>query len=246
VRVFVLLAIASVTAGCNASAFACADDGDCQLGGEPGVCVVGNCAYPDPACPSGYRYPAGLGNGLAGECVSPDDVGGSDTEMDGSTSAATGTTAPASSSDATAVDASSSSTGEEVVDTTSVVESTGFMGSSSSSTGDKGDSTTGSETTASVSITDPGMECTDLGCADCMRCVDGPGEACSDPAQACFSLVGCAEAAACMESCVAFMDCAADCCAGFDVMTATAALQLNDCRVDACNVVCEAVEVGCG
>ena len=79
-----------------------------------------------------------------------------------------------------------------------------------------------------------------------MRCVDGPGEACSDTAQACFALVGCAEAAACMESCVAFMDCAADCCVGLDATTATAAIQLNDCRVAACDGVCDDVEVGCG
>ena len=75
VRVRTLLC-ASLLAACKVESFACGDDDECMLAGEPGACVAGSCAYPDAMCPSGYRYAAGLDSGLAGECVPEDAIAG--------------------------------------------------------------------------------------------------------------------------------------------------------------------------
>lgn len=60
---------------CGDQGFACSDDAQCTLAGDPGRCVAGGrCAYPEPTCPSGLAYPQGAPTGLAGECVPVDDA----------------------------------------------------------------------------------------------------------------------------------------------------------------------------
>jgi hypothetical protein len=227
-----LLAIVGLVAACNVQAFACVGDGDCMLGGEPGVCVEGNCAYPDATCPSGLRYPAGLGNGLAGACVPPDEVTSAGTEAVTSEGpSSTGSSGPPATTAPPATDDTSSST------TQSLDATRGGDGSTSSSTG-KDDDTTGnasSAITGGSTFAPPASVCLELmDCADCMRCVDGDGEPCSDQAAACSVLPGCPEAAGCMEFCVAFDDCATDCCAGVAMDAVSAAIDLHDCRVEVC------------
>lgn len=59
-------------AGCNASAFGCSDDEQCQLPGLVGMCQPdGLCSFPDTDCESGQRYGNHSGE-LAGECVGVD------------------------------------------------------------------------------------------------------------------------------------------------------------------------------
>lgn len=67
----------SMAFGCNGrNAVQCEQDSNCDLSGG-GKCVASDtgqwCAYPDPACPAGYRYSdQRVGGGVSGECV-PDD-----------------------------------------------------------------------------------------------------------------------------------------------------------------------------
>src|SRR5688500_5522687 len=79
VRAWGVMVFAVASVACGSERFTCSEDGECVLGGEPGVCVAGNCAYVDPLCASGYRYAAGLGNALASECVEEGDAPDSDT-----------------------------------------------------------------------------------------------------------------------------------------------------------------------
>lgn len=74
---FVVASTLGILLGCKiGTAFRCADDQQCVLGGEPGVCTeAGYCAYRDPECPEGFRHPAGAGDGLAGNCVMPPPAG---------------------------------------------------------------------------------------------------------------------------------------------------------------------------
>jgi hypothetical protein len=75
---------------CADGGFACNDDEQCSLAGQPGQCVAGgHCAYPNEQCPSGLAYPQGAPDGLAGECV-PGDAIGSGTGDEASSSGATG------------------------------------------------------------------------------------------------------------------------------------------------------------
>ena len=63
---------------CSASSgFACTEDSECSLSGEPGVCSGGNCAYPSDECDSGYAFPDGAPGSLAGTCADVDVVPGS-------------------------------------------------------------------------------------------------------------------------------------------------------------------------
>ena len=74
---------------CSDEGFACDEDEQCTLAGEPGRCVEGGrCAYPNAQCSSGLAYPQGAPHGLAGECVPGDALasgtgGGSTTEEPG-------------------------------------------------------------------------------------------------------------------------------------------------------------------
>lgn len=73
--------------------FACEDDGQCQLDGAAGVCTeVGHCAYADPDCESGLRYPTGAGGALGGDCA--DGEGVVTTTDSGSTSSSVTTLEP--------------------------------------------------------------------------------------------------------------------------------------------------------
>ncbi|MBL4683309.1 MAG: hypothetical protein JKY37_01875 [Nannocystaceae bacterium] len=50
--------------------YACQANAECTLLGVQGTCTPDlHCAYPDTDCESGYRYPAGVVGGLAGECA---------------------------------------------------------------------------------------------------------------------------------------------------------------------------------
>jgi hypothetical protein len=242
-RVFVLLAIASVAAACNAQAFACGGDDECELGGEPGLCVAGNCGYPDPTCPSGYRYAAGLANGLAGQCVSDDDVAGSDTEMgtgSGPATASTGSTStgPMATSLPPGTDASTSTTDGAGPTTPGPPSTTGP---------DDPDTTTDASatTTAAAGTTAAPSACLELDCADCMRCVDNDGEACADVWEACAAQTGCPQASGCMELCVDAGSCTDNCCAELDDTTKMQAIELHACRMEACDEVCEDIEAVC-
>jgi hypothetical protein len=71
----VLILASLSTASCNKNAdVQCGGAGDCDLstGGECLAASTGNmwCAYPDPACPGGYRYSSqDVGDGLGGTCA---------------------------------------------------------------------------------------------------------------------------------------------------------------------------------
>jgi hypothetical protein len=106
-----VIAIGLASVACGAERFTCSEDGECVLGGEPGVCVAGNCAYVDAMCASGYRYAAGLGNALASECVEEGDAPDSDTEnATGSSGSTIDPSTPSSSSTTESDDESSSTT----------------------------------------------------------------------------------------------------------------------------------------
>jgi alpha-tubulin suppressor-like RCC1 family protein len=49
-------------------AFECATSAQCVRGTESGVCVQNACAFPDPGCPSGYRFEPNA-NGVGGTCA---------------------------------------------------------------------------------------------------------------------------------------------------------------------------------
>lgn len=68
-QALVAAAIGSAAA-CAELAFACEDDGDCEIAGGSGTCEgSGFCSFPDEGCASGARYGGHAGDGLAGECV---------------------------------------------------------------------------------------------------------------------------------------------------------------------------------
>lgn len=91
---FIILAALAAAACESKQNVQCEINTDCDLSGG-GVCTLnsasGNhwCAYPDPLCPSGYRYSdTSVGDGLAGECVPETAVpidGGVDAPPDGGT-----------------------------------------------------------------------------------------------------------------------------------------------------------------
>lgn len=73
----VAVALAAALAGCGEQAdVQCTQSADCDLTGG-GVCIAATnghqwCAYPDPACDSGYRYSnQSVGDGLADTCTTP-------------------------------------------------------------------------------------------------------------------------------------------------------------------------------
>jgi hypothetical protein len=120
--------------------FRCVEDGQCRLGGTPGVCALGHCAYPDASCDSGFRYPVGAGNGLAGTCAEPNVVSDSGASATDSNSGSDSASDSDSDSDATSEssDPSTESTSESTTDPT--------VGSSTASTTDPettSDSSTG-------------------------------------------------------------------------------------------------------
>lgn len=66
-----MLAVLLAASGCpTATVFECVEDAECSVGGEPGFCDgPGYCSFSDSACPSGRRFGALAGMGLADECV---------------------------------------------------------------------------------------------------------------------------------------------------------------------------------
>ena len=100
----------------------CVSDDECNLGDNAGYCASpGFCAFDDPACPSGRRYGAFAGMGLADECV-PGNAGSTEAssgEASGSTHAGSTdaadstTTSTVTTTDTTAPSASESSTGPD-------------------------------------------------------------------------------------------------------------------------------------
>lgn len=228
-----LLAIVAGAAACNGQTFACGGDGECALAGEPGVCIAGNCAYPDEGCASGLRYPAGLGGALAGECVPGE--GATDTDVATSNGPSSSTSSGPPDVTESSSDATSSGTTEAIALTTGDVETTGSptsTGVDTSSTGDVVSSSTATD-----------LACTDLTCGDCMRCVDA--EECADQSAACSMFAGCYEIAACMESCVAMGDCAENCCEGAEANAIESAVELHACRLEACGMLCRTLDVAC-
>ncbi len=77
-RVTIATALVVLLAGCPGHKnVECRDNGSCDLSGG-GMCIAatsGNnwCAYPDPQCPSGYRFSdQDVGDGLGGQCPAGD------------------------------------------------------------------------------------------------------------------------------------------------------------------------------
>lgn len=110
---------ATVAIACGPTpAYTCAQDDQCRLGGQDGVCVASECAYPDPSCESTLRYPDIARAEVAGACVPVDggtgSTGASTTTTNASqTSTGVGTGTTTSSESSTQTDASSASTGPE-------------------------------------------------------------------------------------------------------------------------------------
>jgi len=67
--------VVGAAAGCpSVDPYACLEDAQCILDGSaPGICdpQTDRCAYPDPTCDSGYRFPELTEGSLAGSCSSP-------------------------------------------------------------------------------------------------------------------------------------------------------------------------------
>ncbi|MCH9685818.1 MAG: hypothetical protein K0V04_30575 [Deltaproteobacteria bacterium] len=65
--------VGSWSGGCAQDLFyVCQDDAQCDLGGEQGQCLSGECAYPNLDCPSALAYPSGARPDIAGQCVPVD------------------------------------------------------------------------------------------------------------------------------------------------------------------------------
>jgi len=107
-----------IAAACTgSSAFVCTQDAEC----DQGTCQldVGYCSFPDVACPSGQRFGAFAGDGLANTCVSEDEGTGS---TSGPATTTTSTSSPLPTATATATEPDPT-TGEATADPTA--DSTG-------------------------------------------------------------------------------------------------------------------------
>lgn len=131
--------VAGALACSASSSFACMEDTECTLSGEPGVCAAGNCAYPSDTCESGYVYPDGAPGNLAGMCADVEGGTGSvDTGTDtgpsestGSSTDSTGGTTVALDDGTTSSDDTTTTSGSTSVGSSSGVESTSDGASSS-------------------------------------------------------------------------------------------------------------------
>ncbi|MEM6990685.1 MAG: hypothetical protein AAF721_09315 [Myxococcota bacterium] len=91
-----LVAVLALPAGCHRS-FSCADDTQCTLAGQSGVCEAeGFCSFVDETCDSGRRFGAHAGRDVAGNCVVE---AGSTSNAAGSEGTAAGTTSMTDASD---------------------------------------------------------------------------------------------------------------------------------------------------
>lgn len=136
----------------DSSAFTCREDSQCVLAGEAGLCQpTSHCSYPDAECPSGYRYPVGAPNDLAGLCA------GEGRMTDDSTSQA-GSDTETSTTATTATSSTTSSTAA----TTGVGETSGDVSTSRSSQSSTAEATTDPLTsgpTSNVPTTTGSQEC---------------------------------------------------------------------------------------
>lgn len=219
--------LACVLSACGgAEAFACMQDAECVLGGDPGVCVDGRCAYPDPTCPSGYRHPASLG-GMCAPGVGP---GGTDSD------ASTGTASTSASSPTGAT-----GDGSETSGSTQSVASTSDADTGVTSSGPT--STTMATSDASTTTTGgPPSDCGEQSCSKCAMCVREPGGDCFAQTQVCASIDGCPAAVSCMIACSVDDDCSQDCCENLDNEGITALLQLHACSAQTCVPACDLFE----
>jgi hypothetical protein len=217
-----------VVAGCDAQAYQCRAAEECTLTGEAGLCLDGSCAYPDDACPSGYRYAAGLGSALAGECVSPDDAPHEDDDEGPMPQG--GTSSSSSSSTTRGADPTSSSGSEE---STGEPASTTGVEEASTTTGDNG-----TPPGESSSSTGTAVACDQLDCDECFECVIEDGGACAMLEGECEAATECSPSAACMYGCAMKGLCFYDCCDGIGSEDATMAHDLHVCRAEACAAAC--------
>jgi len=110
-----LAALGVLVWGCG-DTFTCEEQSQCVDDDRAGRCEAnGFCSFPDPDCPSGHRYGDRAGDGLAGECVAPDD--GTTSDDPPTTTASTFTTTV----DPTIAD-TSSATGPSTTDDPSASE----------------------------------------------------------------------------------------------------------------------------
>jgi hypothetical protein len=109
-------------------AFFCRADVECSLAGRTGICTdVGTCAYLDPTCDSGWRYPPGVPGLLGGTCAPGPPPPGDDTT--GSTGDDTETTSSGSTSE---TDGTTGTRGD--TETETETETTGSSGEASTGT----------------------------------------------------------------------------------------------------------------
>jgi hypothetical protein len=219
-----LLGVVGSPAGCDGERFVCRGADACWLGGEAGLCLAGNCAYPDAACPSGYRYAVGLGNALAGECVALDDVGGSTGDVVGGSTGGSSSSSTRGSTDAEPGSDASSDGGEPSMPASTDTDAFGSTGTD--------------EPTEDSSSSGPSTACDDLSCAGCFACVVEPGEACAELVAACELASDCTVSATCMHACAVKGICIDDCCGDFDDAGVTTAHDLHSCRGEACATAC--------
>ena len=126
----ILVGVGLGTIACGTALFACAGDGDCQDGGQGGVCQAeGVCSFPADDCPSGQKFGSHSG-ALSNECVPVDD---------GSTGGVGTSSSTASADDDPTLDVSGVDTLPDTSSTLGPLDATG----DASTTNDEG--TTGSE-----------------------------------------------------------------------------------------------------
>ncbi|MEM6292148.1 MAG: hypothetical protein AAGA54_12810 [Myxococcota bacterium] len=112
--------------GCaDAPFFSCDDDPQCQLAGAQGRCVDGECAYPDPACPSGLRFPAVARPAVAGTCVDPGGTGSTSTTGSTTTPPSTSSGSGSGSGSTSVTTEASSSSGGPIPSTCAIDELAG-------------------------------------------------------------------------------------------------------------------------
>ncbi len=224
-----LLLLSANAAGCDGEPFMCRVADECRLGGEPGLCLGGSCAYPDAACASGYRYAAGVANALAGECVDANDPDeGSMADEPGSTGGSVPATSTSEGSTSVEPSVGESTSGREPNDdgSTSSMPSTDAVGSS------------GDEPPEDGSTTAPAPSCDALDCAGCFACVTEAGQACAMLDEDCDDATMCRASASCMWACAIKGICFDDCCGGLDGGDVSTAHDLHSCRAQACANAC--------
>ncbi|MEM6990143.1 MAG: hypothetical protein AAF721_06590, partial [Myxococcota bacterium] len=119
-------ALVGLVAACGTPVtFMCTADDQCVLSGEPGICADdGQCAYPDPDCPSGYAYPPNSPSDNAGACV-PGDMVADDSATGGNATSGSATGMASGEGDGTTGAADDGTTGAADDGTSAPMESDG-------------------------------------------------------------------------------------------------------------------------